>query len=75
MTAKSGWFDSATFEIWFFKIFMEKVKQNPGKYILFEDNLASNFNINVAGIPHRHKTIKCHKNLKFRIFVIKCHKN
>ena len=45
---KSRWFDSGTFEIWFFKIFMEKVKQNPGKYILFGDNLASHFNINVV---------------------------
>ena len=45
---KSGWFDSGTFEIWFFKIFMEKVKQNPGKYVLFGDNLACHFNINVV---------------------------
>ena len=28
-----------------------------------------------TGLPHRHKIIKCCKNLKFRIFVIKCHKN
>ena len=27
---------------------MEKVKQNPGKYTLFGDNLASHFNINVV---------------------------
>ena len=27
---------------------MEKVKQNPGKYILFGDKLASHFNINVV---------------------------
>ena len=27
---------------------MEKVKQNPGKYILFGDNLASHFNISVV---------------------------
>ena len=39
----SGRVDSATFEIWFFKIFMEKVRQNPGKHILFGDNLASPF--------------------------------
>ena len=45
---KSGWFDSGTFKIWFFKIFMEKVKKNPGKYVLFGDNLASHFNINVV---------------------------
>ena len=45
---KSGWFDSSTFEIWFFKIFMEKVKQNPGKYVLFGNNLASHFSINVV---------------------------
>ena len=24
-----------------------------------------------AGLPHRHKIIKCYKNLKFRVFAIK----
>ena len=28
-----------------FLIFMEKVKQNPGKHVLFGDNLASHFNM------------------------------
>ena len=32
---------------------MGKVKQNPGKYILFGDNLASHFNINVVKSPNK----------------------
>ena len=45
---KSGWFDQPLLKFFFFLIFMEKVKQNPGKYILFGDNLASHFNISVV---------------------------
>ena len=32
-------------QIFFFLIFMEKVKQNPGKHVLFGDNIASHFNM------------------------------
>ena len=39
--SKSGWFDSATFEEWYFKVFLPFVKRREGKKLLVGDNLAS----------------------------------
>jgi hypothetical protein len=39
--SKSGWFDSVTFEKWFFQVFLKTVKRRPGVKLLIGDNLAS----------------------------------
>lgn len=40
---ESGWFDSRTFSLWFFKCFLPHVQDLPGKKLLLGDNLASHF--------------------------------
>ena len=50
---KSGWFDSACFQQWFVEIFMKTVAENPGKYVLLGDNLASHFNLEVIKIAEQ----------------------
>ena len=47
---KSGWFDSNTFEQWFMEVVLEYVQKNPGRYVLFGDNLASHFNVDVVRV-------------------------
>ena len=47
---KSGWFDSNTFEQWFMEVVLEYVRKNPGRYVLFGDNLASHFNVDVVRV-------------------------
>ena len=47
---KSGWFDSNTFEQWFMEVILEYVQKNPGWYVLFGDNLASHFNVDLVRV-------------------------
>ena len=47
---KSGWFDSNTFEEWFMEVILEYVQKNPGWYVLFGDNLASHFNVDLVRV-------------------------
>ena len=39
--SKSGWFDSATFTDWFFKVALRYLRRLPGRKVLIGDNLAS----------------------------------
>ena len=47
---KSGWFDMFTFEDWFQKIFLKKVKNRPGRKLLIGDNLGSHISPTVIGL-------------------------
>ena len=38
---KSGWFDEATFEDWFFNMLLPHAQQQEGKKVLLGDNLSS----------------------------------
>ena len=50
---KSGWFDSACFQQWFVEIFMKTVAEQPGKYVLLGNSLASHFNLEVIKIAEQ----------------------
>ncbi|XP_063226845.1 uncharacterized protein LOC134533299 [Bacillus rossius redtenbacheri] len=39
--SKSGWFDSGSFEDWFFHLVLHRLKRQEGKKLLIGDNLAS----------------------------------
>ena len=51
---KSGWFDSETFEHWFFQVFLPFSERKEGENNLFGDNLASHFNENVVQLAKSH---------------------
>ena len=55
---KNGWFDSRTFEIWFFKVFLPVAQSKVGTKVLIGDNLGSHFSQNVV-----HTTLE--NNIKF----------
>ena len=42
-SSKSGWFDSRSFEIWFFNIFLPHARTLAGPKVMIGDNLASHF--------------------------------
>ena len=42
-SSKSGWFDTRSFEIWFFSIFLPHAKILAGPKVMIGDNLASHF--------------------------------
>ena len=44
----SGWFDTVTFEIWFFRILLPFAKQLNGPKVLVGDNLGSHFSVAVV---------------------------
>lgn len=44
---KSGWFDSASFQDWFFKIVVPWAKKLEGPKVLIGDNLSSHINVEV----------------------------
>ena len=45
---KSGWFDSRTFQSWFFNVFLPHVSEITGQKILVGDNLGSHFSPEVV---------------------------
>lgn len=45
--SRSGWFDYVTFEDWFFKIALPRLKRQEGKKLLIGDNLISHFSLKV----------------------------
>ena len=47
---KSGWFNSNTFEQCFMEVALEYVQKNPWRYVLFGDNLASHFKVDVVRV-------------------------
>ena len=49
--------------------------QKTRVFLMFSGGIKRNQWHEKPGLPHRHKIIKCHQKVKFRIFVIKCHKN
>ena len=46
--SESGWFDSRTFQVWFYKIFLPHVETLEGVKVITGDNLASHFNPTVV---------------------------
>ena len=44
---KNGWFDSCTFEVWFFKQFLPSIEHLKGPIVLIGDNLGSHFSTSV----------------------------
>ena len=44
---KNGWFDSSTFEVWFFKQFLALIQHLKGPIVLIGDNLGSHFSTSV----------------------------
>lgn len=45
--SKSGWFDTAIFEDWFFSLLLPRLKRQEGVKVLIGDNLSSHINISV----------------------------
>lgn len=45
--SKSGWFDAAIFEDWFFSTVLPRLRKQQGHKVLIGDNLSSHININV----------------------------
>ena len=41
--SSSGWFDENLFETWFFDLFLDHVKDMPGKKVFLGDNLGLHF--------------------------------
>ena len=44
---KNGWFDSRTFEVWFFQQFLPSTENQNGRVVLIGDNLGSHFSPSV----------------------------
>ena len=51
---KSGWFDEATFEDWFFTLVLAKLHKQEGKKILIGDNLSSHLSTEVIKACNNH---------------------
>ena len=51
---KSGWFDEATFEDWFFTLVLPKLRKQEGKKILIGDNLSSHLSPEVIKACNNH---------------------
>ena len=49
-STKSGWFDTFTFTDFFKKIFLPSVKRQPGRKLMFGDNLSSHLSIEVIDL-------------------------
>lgn len=49
---KSGWFDSVTFEDWFFTLLLPKLKRQTGTKVIIGDNLSSHINPDVLQACH-----------------------
>ncbi|CAK1598838.1 unnamed protein product [Parnassius mnemosyne] len=45
--SKSGWFDTSTFEDWFFSLVLPTLRRQEGKKLLIGDNLSSHINMEV----------------------------
>ncbi|XP_066980664.1 uncharacterized protein [Macrobrachium rosenbergii] len=50
----SGWFDSTTFEDWFFKVILPYARSKEGKKIIIGDNLASHVSLAVKSACEDH---------------------
>ncbi|CAK1592634.1 unnamed protein product [Parnassius mnemosyne] len=44
---ESGWFDTSTFEDWFFSLVLSTLRRQEGKKLLIGDNLSSHINMEV----------------------------
>ena len=53
-STESGWFNMATFEQWFFQIFLPHVKDLEGPKVLIGDNLSSHFSPDVVASCLKH---------------------
>ena len=53
-STKSGWFDTSTFETWFFQIFLPHAKKLHGPKVLIGDNLGSHFSADVIKSCQQH---------------------
>jgi hypothetical protein len=47
-STQSGWFDTTTFEIWFFQVFLPFAQKLNGPKVLLGDNLGSHFSVDVV---------------------------
>lgn len=52
-SSTSGWFDMFIFEDWFFKSFLPRVRDLPGKKLLIGDNLSSHLSVEVINTCRR----------------------
>lgn len=46
-SSKSGWFDSSTFEDWFFSIILPVLRRKNGKKVIIGDNFSSHVSLRV----------------------------
>ena len=53
---KNGWFDSRTFEVWFFKQLLASIQHLKGPIVLIGDNLGSHFSMSVMQKCMAHDT-------------------
>ena len=53
-STKSGWFDTTTFETWFFQVFLPFADTLQGPKVLFGDNLGSHFSVDVIQSCQQH---------------------
>lgn len=52
--SKSGWFDTSTFEDWFFTLLLPALRRQEGKKVLIGDNLSSHINVEVLKACKEH---------------------